>query len=384
MTTQAPQNAYLVAYGTGSTNPTVVFTRAPTPNDFVGPNGQTYMVGQRWIYNGGASSATITAITQANPCVITAANTFQVGQIVYIQSVAGMTQLNGNYYEITAVNEATITINVDSTSFTAYTSGGKATVTVLYEYVFLGIVTKNGYAQANWNLLSSEPLNAGQIEALEGDDGGIAYPSSLGVITISGGTTGLTTTASSHTVDLTGTLDIANGGTASTSFNTNGSVISGSTSTSALTALSLTDGQIVIGSSAGAPAAATINAGYGISVSNSSNSITISSTGSEQTWTDESTNFNAAVGNGYFITGTATATLPASPSQGNLIEFHVEIGGALTIQANTGQVINISSAQTVSGGTAVNNGTGDAVTLVYRSANSNWNATSVIGTWTLT
>jgi len=41
-------------------------------------------------------------------------------------------------------------------------------------------------------------------------DSGSATGSTL---TISGGTTGLTTTASGTTVDLTGTLDVANGGT---------------------------------------------------------------------------------------------------------------------------------------------------------------------------
>lgn len=71
--------------------------------------------------------ATITAITQANPCVITCANEFDVGHLVEISGVVGMTQLNGNRYQITAVSSTTITINVDSTAFTAYISGGTAT-----------------------------------------------------------------------------------------------------------------------------------------------------------------------------------------------------------------------------------------------------------------
>jgi len=35
-----------------------------------------------------------------------------------------MTQLNGNYYNIVSCNSTTITINVNSSGFTAYTSGG--------------------------------------------------------------------------------------------------------------------------------------------------------------------------------------------------------------------------------------------------------------------
>jgi hypothetical protein len=69
----------------------------------------------------------ITAITQANPAVITANNTFALNQTIQITGVGGMTQLNGKTFTITAVTPTTITINVDSTSFTAYTAGGTAT-----------------------------------------------------------------------------------------------------------------------------------------------------------------------------------------------------------------------------------------------------------------
>lgn len=145
-----------------------------------------------------------------------------------------------------------------------------------------------------------------------------------------------------------------------------------------------TNGQLIIGSTSGAPAAATLTAGTGISITNGSNSITIASTGSPMAWTDEATSFSAVAGNGYFITGTATATLPASPSQGNVIAFSVDAANILTIQANTGQVIRIGSGVSASAGTAANNARGDSVTLVYRSSDSAWIASSVIGTWTIT
>lgn len=74
-----------------------------------------------------------------------------------------------------------------------------------------------------------------------------------------------------------GTATVAGGGTGSTSFNINGVVISGATTTTPLTSLTLTNGQIVIGGT-GAPAAATITAGTGISIVNGNNSITVSST----------------------------------------------------------------------------------------------------------
>lgn len=68
---------------------------------------------------------TITAITQANPCVITApGNTIINGSTVIINNVSGMSQLNGNTYTVTATSGNDITINVDSTLFTAYTGNG--------------------------------------------------------------------------------------------------------------------------------------------------------------------------------------------------------------------------------------------------------------------
>lgn len=76
---------------------------------------------------------------------------------------------------------------------------------------------------------------------------------------------------------------VAGGGTGATSFNTNGAVISNTSGTGALAALSLTDGQVVVGSSTGAPLAATITAGTGISVTNGHNSITVASAGSVPT-----------------------------------------------------------------------------------------------------
>jgi hypothetical protein len=68
----------------------------------------------------------ITGITQANPCVLTCAAGFATGQIIEILNVIGMTQLNGNTYRVISSDATTVTINVDSSAFTAYISGGTA------------------------------------------------------------------------------------------------------------------------------------------------------------------------------------------------------------------------------------------------------------------
>lgn len=82
------------------------------------PYGNTALPG------GYGSVVTITGITQANPAGITANNTFVAGQTILIDNVVGMTQVNGQTYIITSVTPTTITINVDSTGFGAYVSGG--------------------------------------------------------------------------------------------------------------------------------------------------------------------------------------------------------------------------------------------------------------------
>ena len=102
-------------------------------------------------------------------------------------------------------------------------------------------------------------------------------------------------------------------------------------------------------------------------------------------WSDKSTSFAAAAGNGYFVTATSTATLPASPSQGNIISFTYDsASGALTITGNTGQIIRIGNAVSATAGTAASNKQGDSVTLVYRASDSAWIAADVVGTWTVT
>jgi hypothetical protein len=75
----------------------------------------------------GLLTSTITAITQASQAIISTVNTFVVGDSVTISGVLGMTELNGNTYTIVAATGANITIDVNSTNFTAYISGGTVT-----------------------------------------------------------------------------------------------------------------------------------------------------------------------------------------------------------------------------------------------------------------
>lgn len=72
-------------------------------------------------------SFTITGATQATQCVLTCANTLGAGQLVLIEDVEGMTELNGNTYNVVSATSTNITLGVNSTAFTAYTGNGTVT-----------------------------------------------------------------------------------------------------------------------------------------------------------------------------------------------------------------------------------------------------------------
>ncbi len=73
---------------------------------------------------------------------------------------------------------------------------------------------------------------------------------------------------------ITGTLPVSHGGTGATSF-TGNSVITSNAAGDQLVATHLNDGEIMIGNTSGAPSAATLTAGAGISITNGGGSITI-------------------------------------------------------------------------------------------------------------
>lgn len=95
----------------------------------------------------------ITGATQANPCVITSvAHGYTTGNYIYISSVVGMTQLNGKYYKITVLTADTFSLqdqdgnNINSTAFTAYSSGGVANrvLEVTTPYLVADLVLSTG------------------------------------------------------------------------------------------------------------------------------------------------------------------------------------------------------------------------------------------------
>ena len=76
--------------------------------------------------NFASNEYTITGISQASSAVVTATNTAEAGDYIYISGVVGMTEINDNHYKVLSATSSSITIDVDSSSFTAYSSGGVA------------------------------------------------------------------------------------------------------------------------------------------------------------------------------------------------------------------------------------------------------------------
>jgi hypothetical protein len=79
------------------------------------------------------SAKTITAVTKANPGVITSnSHGFSDGEEIYITGVGGMTQLNDRNYIVANATTNTFTLTdlfgaaIDTTAFTTFTSGGTA------------------------------------------------------------------------------------------------------------------------------------------------------------------------------------------------------------------------------------------------------------------
>ena len=75
-----------------------------------------------------SAEKTITGITAANPGVVTCVgHDFSTGDRVYITSVVGMTEVNGLMFDVTKIGADSFSIGVNTSGYTAYTSGGTAT-----------------------------------------------------------------------------------------------------------------------------------------------------------------------------------------------------------------------------------------------------------------
>lgn len=102
------------------------------PRDWGDDQADCFFVDSGLSFDGGAA-VTITAITKANPCVVTAANAFSDGDQIKINAVVGMTEVNNKVYTVSnpttsnfELRDKLDSVDIDSTAFTIYSSGGTA------------------------------------------------------------------------------------------------------------------------------------------------------------------------------------------------------------------------------------------------------------------
>jgi len=200
-----------------------------------------------------------------------------------------------------------------------------------------------------------------------------------------GNITSISVPALANQVLLSGASSMPSWSTATYLSTTNANNILYSSSTNVIGEISTVNNGVLITNNSGVPSflANSTTPGWVLTANASAPpSWQAAPSGGNVSWTDQSSSFAASVNNAYFISGAATATLPASPSQGNLIKFTVDTASAFVIKANTGQIIRLGSlAVSTRAGTLTNSAIGDSITLIYRTVGAAWISDASIGTW---
>lgn len=390
---------------------------SPTLNNiFTVGSGSITIVG-----NPGTSTLTTQLTGLTNHAVLVGAGTDTITKIAATANTGAVLQNNAGAdpsYS-TATYPSTTTINEILYSSAANTVTGLATAidgvlitshigvpSILANSATPGFVlTANAGAPPSWQTVSA----SGAITTITGDSGGAEVPLA-GNFNIKGsGSITTVGSANTETVELTGLTDhnvlvgagtttitkVAPSATTGIPFVSQGAGADPSFSTAVVAgggtgAVTFTAYAPICGGTAATNPFQSADTGF----SNAGYVLTSNGAAALPSWqptvvfdvpfTDEPTNFTAVSNNGYFITGTATALMPAAPVQGDKVEFIVDTANILTVTANAGQFLRIGAAISLVAGTAANNARGDAVTFIYRAADTTWLSLSVQGTWTVT
>ena len=235
-----------------------------------------------------------------------------------------------------------------------------------------GLASKSGGVDT-WFLLGGSGAGLNGLAA----DSGSATPSGNS-ITISGGSTGLTTLGSGHTISLTGTLAVAHGGTGAATLTSHGVLVgAGTAAVSGLTAG--TNGQVLLGSTGANPAFGTLTTSTGLAYTTGAGSLAINvKSGGFAVTPVAGASQALAVQTTYIANDSAktTFTLPATSAVGDVINI---VGSALNtggwaITYSTGQIIwGPSGSSTVTTGNATSAAAAaQTSTLVCVVANTTW------------
>lgn len=249
------------------------------------------------------------------------------------------------------------------------------------------VATTSTYPNTNTVNTLLYASSANVMSALATANSGVLVTSAGGVPSISGtlpftvpvstGGTGLTSTTANQILYSSATSVI--GGITATARS-----VLANNSTGVPGFVALTDGQLVVGSTAGSPAAATLTAGTGITITNASNSITISASTGGFTWNNVTgTSASMAIENGYGANnaGLVTLTLPVTAAQFTEIQVAGIGAGGWTIAQNANQLIHVGSVASTTGvgGSVSSTNRYDQVTLLCVVANTEWVVTANFG-----
>lgn len=151
---------------------------------------------------------------------------------------------------------------------------------------------------------------------------------------------------------------------------------------------SMTNGQVLIGSTGAAPVPATLTGSGGITISNAAGSITISGSGGGFSWTEVTgTTQSMAVNNGYISSNASQVvlTLPATAAIGDTVKVQGKGTGGWRVAQNAGQIIHFNSATSTLGVSGYIESTQryNSVELVCITANNEWAVNSVSGNLTV-
>jgi hypothetical protein len=159
---------------------------------------------------------------------------------------------------------------------------------------------------------------------------------------------------------------------------------------SAFNPITLTNGQLLIGSTGVDPVAAGLTAGSGISITTGAGSITVASTVTALTWVDVTSPTQAMSPNtGYTCDDGATMitlTLPSTVAYGSLIAVVGISAGLFTIAQNAGQTIHFGNQTTTTGvtGSITSTNAWDNIYLLCTTANTTFSVIQAQGNLTVT
>jgi hypothetical protein len=350
------------------------------------------------IINSGTSYQHITNLLFSNTAA-TRNVTFQdaSGTLAYTSDLTGfVTSVSGTSNRITSTGGTTPVIDI-SASYV-----GQASITTLGTIgtgVWQGTVVGLAFGGSNANLTASNGgiiySTATAMAILSGTatagqmlvSGSNAAPSwstatfpttagSAGTILRSNGTNWVNSTSTFADTYSASTLLYSNGANTVTGLATANSAVL-VTNSSGVPAWSgtMTNGQLIIGSTGATPTAATLTAGSGISITNAAGSITIASTTSGMTWTTVSgTTQSAAVNSGYVTNnaGAVTVTLPTTFAVGDAVEIKGLGAGGWVLAAGTATTIRMGTSVTSSAGSLTSANQYDTVKVTGLVANTTW------------